>query len=1055
MKKIFNITLLFICLAFQHLEAKQITGIVESSSGEALIGVAIRHVDKQTGTVTDHEGKFTLDVVNGDVLSFSYIGFHPYELKIDKRDYYKIVLEEDRKVIDEVVVIGYGTARRLDITGAVTSVKSDAAEERLVMSVADVLKGKASGVHVATSDGTPGGGSSINIRGNTSISGSSSPLYVVDGIMMDKLTVSPGEIESIDILKDASSTAIYGSRGANGVILITTKKGKDKRTVINLYAMTGVQKMSNKLDMMNSNEFVDKNYFFASTYVAKSKWRPNLFNKDRYDFFNDDEGNFYVISKKAAYRDEYYGDQPIEYNTDWQDEMTRSAAVQDYRITISGSGDKNNYSLMGGYKSQEGTMINTKYENYSGRLNITQELYKNVHTNVYVSYEKSYLSGFANGTGGVIYNTLTQAPLKPADFGLDFVLPGEAQQLSVINPVKQAKLISNDNGSQAFLGSADLIYDINDKLTLKLTGGYFKFSDRWDRYYPKTVAQGMSKGGLAEVNQGESERLSNENTITYKNTFNKVHRFSAMAGMTVQKIESKWLNTYNSDFELEDLGYWGIGEGNEPLKPNSTYRLEKELSYFTRLTYDLKDRYLFKATWRADGASRFAEDEKWGYFPSGAFGWRMSEEPWMASLKPVLDNLKPRISWGITGKQAINPYQSLPVIGTNTVSMNGESNVLTSYFSRLQNSSLKWETTVEWNVGLDVSLWNDRLGLSFDAYNRETKDLLYYEPTLIVWGYDEVLKNIGKIRNRGLEVNLYATPIKTNDFKWNLNFNISKNISKVLKLGEQDWEYVNAGHLGNQQGFLKVGDKLGNWYGYKTEGIWQTQAEIDAAITAGTLLASEATKPGYMKYVDKTKDGKITADDRQIIGNGMPDFSGGFSNTLSYKGFTLDFTLQFTYGNDIYNATRYRLESGISLDNALGATADRWQPTLYHYDIYTSTKGELFKEGVSSNKYPIAVMGKSKVDETPIDLWVEDGLFIRLADVTLSYSIPKKFLDKIKMRDARVFVSGNNLLLITNYSGYDPEVNLSQNSASYLLPGMDYFSYPKSRTFSVGVNLTF
>lgn len=1036
------------------LYAKEIKGTVKDEAGYELPGVNVVIKGSTQGVMTNENGYYTIQAQENNTLEFSYIGFIKQEVKIGKKDRIDIVLAEDVKKLDEVVVVGYGTTRKVDITGAVSSVKSDMAEERLVLSVGDVLKGKVSGVRVTTGDGSPGAGASINIRGTTSINGDSNPLYVIDGFMSETCTVSPGDIETIDILKDASSTAIYGARGANGVILITTKKGRKNKTTVNFYAMGGVQRIANKLDMMNSSEFVDKNYFFAMTYVPEAKWNPRLFKPDKYDFFQDEENNYYVISKKAAYADEYYGRKPINHNTNWQDEMTRDATIQDYRLNLSGGGEKNTYAIMAGYKSQGGIMLNTDYKNYSARANFTQELHKNVRVSLHSSLDRSYISGYANGTGSVIYNTLTQAPLKPADFDLSFQLPGEAAQLSIVNPVKQANLITNDRNNYTFITNGSLDIDIIKGLTLKLSGGYFLFGEKTEQYFPSTVAEGMSTKGQAVVANHLSERINNENTLTYNKTFNSIHKFGAMIGNSISCATYNWLNTYNTNFALEDLGVNGIGEGKDPLVPTSTYIKQTEASFFGRLNYDLDNKYLFKFTLRADGASKFAENNKWGYFPSGAAAWRISEEEWLKSWSP-LSNMKLRLSWGISGKQAISSYQSLPVVGTNSVSIDGENNVLTSYFSRLANSNLKWETTEEWDLGYDLGFFDERLGFSVDLYHKVTRDLLYSEPVPSYSGYNEALKNIGKISNKGVEFSIYATPVKNRNFTWDVNFNISKNVSKVLSLGEQSWQLVNAGYLGKGQGYLEVGLPLGNWYGYKTNGIWQTQGEIDKAIANKTLLESEGTKPGYMKYEDLNKDGKITADDRQIIGNGMPKFTGGFTNSITYKGISLDFTLQFSYGNQVYNANRYRLESGISLDNALASTIDRWQPTLYHYDYATKQKGDLFKQGSPSNEYPIAAMGKSKVDETPIDKWIEDASFLRLADLTLSYSLPQGWLNKMKMQNMRIFLTGSNLFTLTKYTGYDPEVNVSQNSAAFLLPGLDYFSYPKSRTISAGINITF
>jgi TonB-linked SusC/RagA family outer membrane protein len=1030
-----------------------VSGIIKGDDGDPVPGASVVLKGTHNGVVSDLNGNYLIEVpeLKGSLI-VSHIGYQTKELLITSKSL-NVILHEDVKLLHEVVAVGYGTSRKIDITGAVSSIKSDAAEQRLVLTVADMLKGKISGVKITSTDGAPGSGQSINIRGNTSLSGDSNPLYVIDGFLSEFCNVSPGDVESIDILKDASSTAIYGSRGANGVILITTKKGKKNQNRINFYAMSGVQTPVNLLDMMDSQSFIEKNYFFNLTYVPKAKWKPTSFKPAAYDFYQDPEGNFYVISKKAAYADYYNGDREIQYNTDWQKEMMRNAMTHDYRVDMSGGGEKNTYAVMFGYKSQEGIMIKSDYTNYSARANFSQQLMNNINLTLHSSLDRNFKSGFGSETEGVIYNTLTQAPIRPSNFDPAFLLPGESSaSATVVNPVSQANLITNNVDNYSFLANGSLDINLMKNFTARFNGGYFLFAQTNEEFYPSKVAQGMAFGGRAYIGNSKSERLSNENTLTYSNSFNSIHKITLLAGNSIEQVVSKWLNTENRGFVLEDLGINGISQGNNPQIPTSTYIKQTNASFFSRINYDIADKYLLKFTIRADGSSRFAKNNKWGYFPSAAAAWRISEEDFIKKLN-VFSNLKLRTSWGISGKQAIPSYQSLPAVGTWNVSIDGSTNSLISYFTRIANENLKWETTHETNLGIDFGFLKGRLTLSTDVYNRETKDLLYYEPIPTYTGYDIALRNIGRIQNRGTEISLFANIVNSKNVNWDFNFNISKNISKIIELGEQDWKLVDVGYIGTGQGYLQEGKPLGNWYGYKTDGLWQTQSEIDQAIAEGKLLASEGIKPGYVKYVDLNGDGKKTAEDRQILGHGEPDFTGGFTNSFSYKGLALDLTFQYSVGNSIYNATRYRLESGFSLDNALAETKDRWRPTLYYYDPVAKQRGDLYMEGNSTNRYPIAVMGKS-IDEVPIDNWIEDGSFIRLSDVTLSYSFSTQLLQKIKLNNLRFFISANNVFVLTKYSGYDPEVNKSQGEASFLMPGLDYFSYPRARTFAAGINMT-
>ena len=594
------------------------------------------------------------------------------------------------------------------------------------------------------------------------------------------------------------------------------------------------------------------------------------------------------------------------------------------------------------------------------------------------------------------------------------------------------------------------------ELILRLSGSYFLAGRNIDQYTPSTIPLNNADAnkGLASMYNEKQIRMGSENTLQYNKQFTYT-RLGIMLGNSLYKTDFRRLQTQNTNFSLEDLGVWGISEGTVPLVPISNSFTKSSISFFTRINYDISDKYLLKATLRADGSSVFAKNNKWGFFPSAAAAWRINQESWMKSIKSI-SNLKLRASWGISGKEAIGAYASLPTVySSDKTSLNGSSTVPVAYFSAIGNENLKWETTEEIDLGFDLGLLNERITITSDIYNRITRDLLYNDPIPTYTGFSNLTRNIGSIQNQGIEVAIKVVPIRNKDFSWNMDFNIAKNISKVLKLGVRVWQNISTGWIGTStQGKIQVGEPLGNWFGYKTNGIWQTQAEIDEAIANKTLLPTEVVKPGYVKYVDLNGDGKITADDAQKIGNGTPDFTGGFTNSINYKGFGLDFTLQFVTGNDIFNGYSRTLESGAEYNNAYAATANRWSPTLYQYNPTTDTKGDLYLQGNASNRYPIAISGKI-VPEMPIDLWIEDGSFIRLADITFSYTFPKKILSKVKINNLKLFVTGSNLFVLTKYSGFDPEVNGSSGTAAYLMPGLDFGNYPKSRVVSGGFNIIF
>lgn len=1062
-----QLTFLLIILASLQLSASHINvdqvqsftikGVITNEEGEVLPGVNVIEKDTGNGVVSGIDGAYSISVSSKDaILKYTYIGFQDYELTVGDRNRIDIILKQDFTDLDEVVVVGYTTTRRADITGAVASVKSDIMEDRVILNVADALKGQVSGVNVTSVDGEPGNNSNIIIRGNTSLSSNSSPLYVIDGVIMESLNVGPGEIESIDILKDASSTAIYGARGANGVILIKTKQGNPKKLEVDIYSMVGVQEPSKYLNLMDSEQFIEKNYLIGLSYSPHGD--IGNINVDTQEYYIDPEGNVYSIGKIADYTNEFYKLDPSRerYNTDWQKEVLRSAFIKDNRINLRGGTDKSNYSMMLSAKSQDGIVKGSKFDDYRGRFNISTQLTANATMIFNTSLNQVKKNGFISGFRGLLWNTLTEAPMRPKDYGQDFLLPENSEESNVVtNPLRKATEITNM--STSFTSFNSLTFDLKFKnFVLRVNGAYNSQATNGDDYYPSNFANERADAlnGVAYMQNLKSTRFSSENTLSYSSNLGKRSSLKLLGGFSIYDSQRRNLTTKNTNFALEDLGVWGIGDGSVPLTPDLAMSKQQSVSYFTQVNYDVKNRYLFKATFRADGSSVFAKNNKWGYFPSGAFAWRISEEPFLKKSNSI-SNLKFRLSWGVSGKEAIQPYSSLSRVNTSGLtSMDGNTQVSTGFFSRMGNNDLKWETTEEFNAGIDLGLLRNRVSLIFDIYKRATSDLLYNDPVPRYTGFSNLTRNIGSVGNKGVEFALNAHPISNEDFSWSLNFNISKNVSEVLKLGLRDIQNISTGWIGNTpQGRIEVGEPLGNWYGLETDGIWQTQSEIDEAIADGTLMITENVRPGFVKYIDQTGDGIITYDDVTKLGNGLPDFFGGLSNTINYKGIGLYVNLTFSYGNDVFNGMRYYLESSHNRFNALAETTNRWRPTLNYYDPINNETGGLFMEGNASERYPIAA-GK-KLPELPLDHWIEDASFLRINDVTLSYDLPKQVLENIKISKMRIFITGSNLHVFTKYSGYDPEVNGSNGASSFLMPGLDYGNYPKSRIISAGLNLTF
>ena len=1049
----------------QQQSEQQIKGKVIDPNGNPIAGVSVYVKGSSVGATTDVKGEFTLRARLNQALVFSFIGYETQELTGTMVNGRIVNMQESVTAIEEVVVdIGYGVVRKVDLLGAVASVGSEVARERVVMNLGDALKGKIAGVVVTASDGTPGEAGSITIRGNTSLSSDSEPLYVIDGVISDASDVIPSQIATIDILKDASSTAIYGSRGANGVILITTVAGKNKtKSKVDVYAMYGVQHISNVLDLMNSEEVVKYKYInglvnhktqldLALGVLGDANAQPT--------FFVDDEGFLWQIARNAQYSNYYYQRETIPGNTDWQKELYRVAPIQDYRVTVSGGGDNNNYSIIAGFKDQEGLQIGSSYKDFSLRSNFRQNLGKKVTVGLNTSILRT------EQIPTMVGNSISVSPLHPTNQER-ITLPQDDNNPPtwVTNPLMINKLIKRHNKELNHTTTASLKWNILKELVFNMSSSYLTRARTIERFYPNTVNRENANrlGGVASVSGRNSEELRSENTLAWDTKFHKKHAVGLMGGFSISTRDIANSNLGNSNFSLQDLGWWGMSEGLSPQNPEYSHLRKRDLSYFARGTYGYDDRYLFKTTFRIDGSSVFASNNKYGYFPSASAAWRISQEEWMKGIKAI-SNLKLRVSWGISGKQAIDSYLSMPLTTSSKISYDGIHYAGTMYFSQMGNMDLHWESTRETNLGIDLGVLRDRISITFDVYDKLTYDLLYMDAIPKYTGYSELMKNVGEVQNRGVELSIFASPIRTKEWNWDMNFNIAANRNKIKKLSADASSKLIGTGWGNAadavQGILKVGQPLGNWYGYKTQGIWQSWAEIQQAVANGSISSTANIYPGYIHIMNQDDDPAITADDRVVLGNGFPKFTGGLSNSLSWRDITVSCTFQFSMGQDIFNATAWAFD-GVSPATIVGNQynhhmVNAWQPTLWYYDVVTGQKGELFQEGSKSNRYPTQSNQRiNNTEEVPLDWYIQDGSFLRLADVTLSYDLPRKLANKLGMAKARLFVNGTNLHLWSSYDGYDPEVNNSRGQASYLMPGLDNFAYPKARTYSIGLNITF
>lgn len=1032
-------------------------GKVTDMDGEPLFAAAVSVKDSKTGVITDENGEYSITVPSADSrLVYSYIGMTSVEISLKGRTVVDVVLSPDPKLLDEVVVIGYGEVKRSDLTGSVSTVAGKELSDRVVTSLEDAMRGKAAGVSIMQDDGTPGSSFSVKIRGASSVNASSAPIYVIDGIISDDAgDISVGDVESIEIMKDASSTAIYGSRGANGVIIITTKRGKEGRVNVNFQANVGVQTAVRPYDMMNSREYAEMRYKaqweYASFENATSEW----LNSDLYNYYRDSpapDANWWRISKTAAYAD--YADYASRdtVNTNWQKEMFRPAVYQEYRLSLTGGTNKSKYSVMGSYLNQDGIVVFSGYEKYTGRFNYENQLSDKFKLITNMSITHSVRDGFATGTSdGVTTSMLRQIPLKSIH---DNDLTGADDETDInisSNPYYQAENITRDRVSTNLNLRAVLDWQINKNWLVRVTGTYGANWGQNYTFYPKTVSQGVKQNGRAIWNMTTVSKFINEDLVYYNKRFNKNHILKVMAGVTFEKYNNTFLNVENQNFEKEDLGANNIGEGTSPQVPTSSrdsnpYQM---MGILSRIEYNMMERYLFTFTMRADGSSRFGDNHKWGYFPSGAFAWKIDQEEFMRNADWI-DNFKLRLSAGMSGNTAIPAFRTLSTMSTAFVPMDGTNVEYGIKVDRPDNDDLRWETTTQYDAGFDLSLWKGALNLTVDAYLKITDDLLLERNAPYYSGYKRAWANLGSIQNKGLEITLGSRIYETNDFYLDASFNIAFNRSKVLDIPGDAMYFEATNVISGAGNFVAVqeGQPLGQWYGFKVDGVFNSQEEIDALPDDYAIFSvkKDQLRPGDHKFVNTDDNPAITQDDRTVLGNGEPLFTGGFSFNIGYRNFDLSAVFNYSYGADVMNANLHALESGRDQYNQTRNLLDAYTPTLYNAD------GTIFYEGNPDGKYR---MPGSMAENYCMSTLIEDGSFLRFSDLTLSYSLGNKALSKLKIRGLKIFVAAKNIFVWTKYSGFDPEVNTKQGSLGDFMPSLDFGSYPRARTYSIGLNFSF
>lgn len=1048
MKKSQIILLLLITLITTGLDTlaqTKITGTVTSKeNGETIPGANVVVKGTTQGTITGMDGKFTLVLSSPNaVLQCSFIGFKPVEAAVNGQKEIHFKLESELVSIDEVVAVGYSTVSKRDLTGSVGQVKGDILVKSPVTNYDQALAGRVAGVQVSSADGTPGEGLSIVIRGGNSITGDNSPLYVIDGIPMENFdpgSISSHDIESFDVLKDASASAIYGSRGANGVIIITTKKGKeDGTTEISLNSSVGTQWIPTRLEVMSPYDYVK---FLEEVMIS--------------------QGESYEESFRTHWvsPEEYRNVRPIN----WQDKIMRSALIQNHNLSVSGGNKKSSIYLSVDYTDQVGTLINTGFNKANNNLKFTHRITDKAQLGGYLYYSYIYRNGLdisGNNRLSIIRDAITFRPVRPLvddgkEGGLDLDDPNELR----FDPVKTLSNTDRYKKQDVIRGNLFLNYDITKALKLKLSGNYNVDNRKESLFFKKDTYEGTK--GIDGINGTLTYRhyqtLSTSNTLTYSKKIARGQTLTALVGTEAQIAENDYFIAKNKKMPTDAFGTDKLELGIEPELPVSAAFENRLLSFFGNVNYNYKERYLLTLNYRADGSSKFARGNQWGYFPSAALAWRMIEEDFISDLN-LFSNLKLRLGYGITGNNRIGDFAAFSLINYNEFSgySFNERYQLGVYHYNLASVDLKWETTSQFNLGIDMGFLDNRVTLTADFYRKNTRDLLLNADMALSTGYSQVLQNVGEVQNQGLELSLNTINISKRAFKWNSAFNISFNKNKTIALNSgQEALYTNPDwyfRFKEYQYITKIGEPVGMIYGLKRDGVYQFEDfNYDEATGKYTLKEGlpdngRAVAPGSVKFkdlsgIDGKPDGTINELDRVVIGNPHPKHFGGFTNDFRYKNFDMQLFLQWSYGNDILNANRIMFENPGLIGNQynlLAPAADRWTP-------------ENPTNGVQAYRFA-NVFGFPQDGNLVSDFYVEDGSYLKLKTVTLGYTFSKSFLNKAGIKSCRLYVAGQNLHTWTNYSGYDPDVSVGKYGA--LTPGLDYSAYPMSSTFMGGVQIKF
>lgn len=1034
-------TVLFVSMTLSSFAQQIVRGTVKDTSGEPVPGVAVLISGTATGTESTLDGTWQLAVGSkSDNLEFICIGYDTVTEPVSGRSVIDVILKESSTFLEETVVVGYGTMHKKDLTGSISSVKAENIQNRVMLSVDDALAGSVAGLMVSSSSGKPGAASNMLIRGANSLTGSTSPLIVIDGFPLFDVSTTGGGIDALDVgmsslsmvntddiasmevLKDASATAIYGNRGANGVIIITTKKGKEAGGKIQYNSYLGIQDMNRRYDMMDFQQY--------AAYQASVNTSNELF----YDKANSAVRSIGNVESK-----------------DWQDAIFRTGFIQSHSLSVQESTKKTNFMFSGSFLQDQSILIETDWKKMTAKATVDHYFTNFLRAGIDINYSRIMDDGVPTGgegtaqQAGVITSALTAVPYDMRDpntqalFRRAGVTQGTLDSYignyhgSPLDVAKNTQLSKRINRT---IINSYIEADLYKDLVLKVTFGYDNYSLKDRQYYPTSTPRGWFYKGQGLITSSESSGWINENTLNWRPTFGK-HRLNVLVGVSEQGHTNYWDQSESTQFEYEDLGFNNMSMATV-FKNYSSKGQTRYISFMGRANYSYDNRYIATFTARRDGTSSFVKN-KWGNFFSGAAAWNVDQEKFMQT-QDVVSTLKLRLSLGQVGNSNVPTSGSYAQL-VNTFYSYGNNEKVGQHPASIANEELSWETTTEANIGLELGLWQDRLTINADVYNKITDNLLLEAPIVNIAGYEKAWQNIGKMRNSGVELSLNALLINKKRFQWSMHANFSKNVTEILELGQNGAPiYLGVTCLSGQNAIiLKEGGSVGDIYGYETIGVYGLN-DFEANGTTpkpGVPVETGAERPGAMKFKDEFVDGKITAEDRKVIGNTLPDFFGAFGTDLTWGDFNLHMQFNYSYGADVYNAN-YNILAKFNPNsyNQMAFYKDRWS-----------------KDNLTSTQYV------SMTNDQVCSAFVEDASYLRLKTLRLTWNLPSRwFGKKSHIGSIRTYISADNLFVLTRYSGYDPEVYSKQgstSSSSILTSGFDYGVFPRARTFTLGFNFIF